>query len=138
MKIANALRSLVSATRKSVMPIIAMLLILNICGAAFALPMQKGTNTGGVGRGDNGQILTVSVTLNGLPVAGARIAVAVGDGSVFLHGTTAKNGKYSAPLDAGLYTVTATSPKGKASDSVTIVQSMSPAFLTLTLAPPAK
>jgi hypothetical protein len=111
------------------------LLTLNICGSALAAPPQKGTNTGGVGRGDNGQLLRVTVTLNGKLQPGVRVKVAVSDGSVVVSGLTAKNGTYIAPLDAGDYTVSATTSKGTATSPVTIVKSTDPALISLALAP---
>jgi hypothetical protein len=103
--------------------------------AATANTQQGGSTTGGIGRGDNGQVLRVSVSLNGKPVGGAVVKVTVGDGSVVLRGVTLKNGTFSRSLDAGAFTVTATSGKNTATSPVTIVQSNDPAMVTLTLAP---
>jgi hypothetical protein len=94
--------------------------------------MQK---AGGIGRGDNGQLLRVTVTLNGKLQPGVRVQVSVADGSVVVSGLTAKNGTYIAPLDEGVYTVTATTLKASATSPVTIVKSTDPALISLALTP---
>ncbi len=128
--------------------LLALFLIFAIANEASAAPhaqkarpmatantQQGGTTTGGIGRGDTGQVLRVSVSLNGKPVGGAAIKVTVGDGSVVLRGVTLKNGTFSRSLDAGAFNVTATSGKNTATSPVTIVQSNDPAMVTLALAP---
>ena len=90
---------------------------------------------GGVGRQGNGQPLRVMVMMNGAPVAKASVIVSVGDGSVILRGVTKPNGTFTTMLDQGIYNVSASTPKGKATSPVTIVQSTDPAVVSLTLAP---
>jgi hypothetical protein len=152
MKILNVVRTSILGLRKSATSLFAMFLVFGLCAQALAAPhvqkarataatQQGGSTTGGVGRGDNGQVLRVSVTLNGKPVAKAIVKVTVGDGSVVLSGFTLPNGTFSRSLDAGVYNVTATSGKSTATTSVTIVQSNDPDMVSLALTPapaPAK
>jgi hypothetical protein len=124
------------AGRRSLISLVTLGLVFSLFGFAFAAPhngfMQK---AGGIGRGDNGQLLRVTVTLNGKLQPGVRVQVSVADGSVVVSGLTAKNGTYIAPLDEGVYTVTATTLKASATSPVTIVKSTDPALISLALTP---
>ena len=102
--------------------------------ASSTNPNGSGNNSGGVGRQGNGQPLRVMVMMNGAPVAKASVIVSVGDGSVILRGVTKPNGTFTTMLDQGIYNVSASTPKGKATSPVTIVQSTDPATVPLTLA----
>ena len=133
-----------SITRVPVVSFVAMGLILSNATtpatahgqkARAAAAMSTDPNTAGTGRQGNGQPLRVMVMMNGAPVAKASVIVSVGDGSVILRGVTKPNGTFTTMLDQGIYNVSASTPKGKATSPVTIVQSTDPAVVSLTLAP---
>ncbi len=127
---------LYSALRKSAAILCLILLTASFTDIAFGAPFQKTTNTGGV-RGGSGQTVRVTVKLGSKSVPSVRVNVMTSDGSVVTSGLTNKHGVYTAPLDAGDYTLSITSPKGNATHPVTVVKSSDPAMITLTLTPPA-
>lgn len=128
MKIFNAGRRIVAC-------LVALGLAVSIVSVAAAAPVASGMQTPGGVRGDNGQHLRVTVKLNGKPLMNvvAAVAITAADGTAVVTGVTSKRGVYSTALDAGTYTVTATTTHYTATGSVTIVQSISPAMLTLDL-----
>lgn len=82
----------------------------------------------------NGQPLQVMVTTGGKPAMHAHVVISVSDGSVIHRGMTKPDGAYTISLGQGTYHVSAMSPKGKATSTVTIVSSGSPAVVSLALA----
>lgn len=123
-----------NAGRRIVLLLAAFGLVMSVVPAALAAPAAAIQDTGGV-RGENGQILRVTVKLNGkaLKNVTAAITITTGDGKAVVSGVTSKAGTYAAPLDAGTYNVTATTTKYTATGSVTIEKSTSPAVLILNL-----
>ena len=125
------------AARRSLLFTFALGLLLSFFPVALAAPHPAMQHAAGTGRAGNGQVLRVTVTLAGKLQRGVKVSVTGGEQSVTVSGVTGKYGTYITTLDAGTYTVTATSPHGTATGPVTLVKSTDPALLSLTLAPPA-
>jgi hypothetical protein len=117
---------------------VATVALLIFCVGSIASAQKQGTNSGGVGRGDEGQIVRVTVMRAARLVRGIRVRVKSQDGTVVASGLTGKTGTYSVPLNAGSYTISVTSHGVNATSPVTVVKSTDPALITLTLAPPIK
>jgi hypothetical protein len=126
-----------NAGRRTVVCLVALGLGLSLVSVASAArtagAMQQ---TGGV-RGDNGQILKVVVNLNGsmLKNVPAAVSITTPDGTPVITGKTSMGGTYSTPLDVGTYNVTVTTTHFSSTQSITIVQSTSPAVMTVDLKP---
>jgi len=107
-----------------------------VSGASAARLASALQQTGGV-RGDTGQTLRVLVNLHGslLQNVAAAVTITAADGTTVASGTTSMGGAYTTALDAGTYNVTVTTNHFTATQSVTIVQSTSPAVITVKLTP---
>jgi hypothetical protein len=130
--------NVINAGRRMVVCLIALGLVMSVVtvaeGATFTGAFQK---QGGVRmHGSAGQTVRVTVMLNGkiLTSAGAAVTVTASNGATVTSGHTT-GGWFSTPLDAGTYTVTATTLHYTATGSVTTEQSTSTAALTLNLVP---
>ena len=119
--------------RKALVPLFALLVFVSITHVAFAAPSPQDSK-GGV-RSADGQTLRVTVLLNGKPWAKAAVVITKADGTPAVSGVTGGNGTYTTTsLDAGVFTVTASTTHYTATGNITLVKSAETAFLKLTLA----
>lgn len=119
-------------SRKALVALFALLVSVSVSSLAIAATTPQ-DNKGGVHH-STGQSLSITVLLNGNPVANASVVIHNADGEQVASGMTGDNGVFTTnALDAGDYKVTASTADARAIGNVTVSPSNESNSLTLSL-----